>query len=272
MAQQIWQDYHVVAKNIAARAENKIHSDDVARSFGFKGALISGVAVYSYMTRPLAERYGAGWLGEIAAEVKFYKPAYDGDSLTIRVQDSGEPDCVTVTALNQQGETLAAMTAGRTGGAAPLEHTENLKFIEPPAGAERIPVSWEALQVRQPLWSFPWRPSEQDNLEWAGGVSDDLPLYREGAAPPLHPGYVLRAANMTLGNQFILPAWIHVSSRVQTRAVLRAGERIDVHAVPVEKFEKKGNQYAVVNMCMMTGNVAAVEIGHTFIFRVRKAA
>ena len=35
-----------------------MHSDDVARRFGFKGALVPGVTVFAHMTRPLVERYG----------------------------------------------------------------------------------------------------------------------------------------------------------------------------------------------------------------------
>ncbi len=100
---------------------------------------------------------------------------------------------------------------------------------------------------------------------------DDLPLYRETQAP-LHPGLILRAANRMLANRFVLPAWIHVASEVRFRGVARVGQRMLVHAVPVEKYEKKGHQFAVVNMRMEADGKVCAEVRHTLIFRVRQAA
>ena len=54
--------------------------------------------------------------------------------------------------------------------------------------------------------------------------------------------------------------------------MLRAGQEIDVHAVPVEKFEKKGHRFAVIDMQMTAAGITAVEVRHTAIFDVREAA
>ena len=50
--------YEVVARNFSEANENKIHSDEIARKYGFKGALVPGVAVWGHLTHPLAERFG----------------------------------------------------------------------------------------------------------------------------------------------------------------------------------------------------------------------
>ena len=63
-------------------------------------------------------------------------------------------------------------------------------------------------------------------------VRDELPLYRAGAAPVLHPGLVLRQANLVLRNRFTLPAWIHTGSRIAFHAAARAGEVFEVRAIP----------------------------------------
>ena len=44
--------YEVRAHNGAAASENKIHDDTVAQRFGFKGALVPGVAVFAYHGAP----------------------------------------------------------------------------------------------------------------------------------------------------------------------------------------------------------------------------
>lgn len=272
MAATLWADYQVRAKNIASQSENRMHSDDVARAYGFKGTLVSGVAVYSYMTRPLVEHFGEAWLARGSAQVTFFKPAYEADLLSIRARPAPEGDTVVVTALNEEGAELARLDAGPPGGAAPSTAGTAPEFTGMPPRAVREPIDWETLELHRPLWTLRWRPDAADNTKWADDVMDDLPLYRQGEDAPLHPGYVLRAANRVLINRFVLPAWIHVSSKVQTHMTLRAGQEIDVHAVPVEKFEKKGHQFTVIDMQMTAAGITAVEVRHTAIFNIREAA
>ena len=50
--------YHVEAFNTAKVSENKIHDDEVARKFGFRGGLVPGVDVYAYMTHLPVEALG----------------------------------------------------------------------------------------------------------------------------------------------------------------------------------------------------------------------
>ena len=41
--------HSAVARNFAEASENKIHSDDIARRFGFTGALVPGVTVFGHL-------------------------------------------------------------------------------------------------------------------------------------------------------------------------------------------------------------------------------
>ena len=50
--------YEVRAFNGAAASENKIHDDTVAQRFGFRGALVPGVAVFAYMAHLPVARWG----------------------------------------------------------------------------------------------------------------------------------------------------------------------------------------------------------------------
>ena len=72
-----------VARNFAAASENRIHSDEVARRFGFTGALVPGVTVFAHLTAPLTKRFGARWLERSRVTTRFNKPAYEGDALTV---------------------------------------------------------------------------------------------------------------------------------------------------------------------------------------------
>ena len=52
------------AFNQATESENRIHSDEVARRYGFRGGLVPGVTVYAYLVHPALKAWGARWLEE----------------------------------------------------------------------------------------------------------------------------------------------------------------------------------------------------------------
>ena len=108
--------YQIRAVNDAATSENKIHSDEIARKFGFTGALVSGASVFGYLTHPLVKAFGEDWLSRGIADVKFIKPAYVDDLLTIKTDTVAESahhrHCV-ITALNETGELLARLESWR---------------------------------------------------------------------------------------------------------------------------------------------------------------
>ena len=54
--------HSAVARNFAEASENKIHSDDIARRFGFTGALVPGVTVFGHLAWPLTQHFGERWM------------------------------------------------------------------------------------------------------------------------------------------------------------------------------------------------------------------
>src|ERR1700741_5309926 len=104
--------YKVRAHNSSTASENRMHSDDVARSFGFQGGLVPGVAVFAYMTRPVVARHGAAWLERGTAEVAFSKPAYEGELLTVADTGEGANGAASLLCANEAGVELARMQAG----------------------------------------------------------------------------------------------------------------------------------------------------------------
>jgi hypothetical protein len=69
-------EFHVSAPSPTEPHENKIHEDDLARQYGFKGGLVPGVTVYGWMTHPVVEALGAEWLERGTFETGFAKPIY----------------------------------------------------------------------------------------------------------------------------------------------------------------------------------------------------
>jgi hypothetical protein len=270
-----WPDYRITAKGMGANPENRIHSDEVARSLGFAGGLVGGTTVYAYMTHPLVERFGEEWLARGTAELNLYKPAYSGDLLTIRsgeIPAGEEEGGVVVKAFNEQGAELARLESRSPRELPPPHHLAETTAPQKPAGVEKPLVSWEGIVLEEPFWALPWTPDEAENREWSEGVSDELPLYQGGAGTPLHPGLVLQGANNVFKEQFLLPAWIHVSSRITFRDVLRVGQEIEVRAVPTAKYEKKRHHFVDLYVTMLVEGKPAVEVDHQAIFKVHAAA
>lgn len=260
--------YEVRTHNPSVASENRMHSDDVAAAYGFKGALVPGVTVFSHMTQPLVARHGADWLARGSAEVEFAKPAYEGELLSIKTVSAGGANSYALTCVNEQGVELARMSA-QLRDAPPVRDKRAL--LEPAAATgERPEVTWDLMEVGKPFPALAWKPTRADNLEWCADSRDELAIYRKGAAPLLHPGFVLRQANLVLRNRFTLPAWIHTGSRIAFHAAARASEAFEVRAIPEEKWQRKGHEFVRLYVCMLRDGSVVTEILHTAIFRPRK--
>ena len=264
---EAWEPYRVRTHNASVHSENRIHSDDVAKRFGFKGALVPGVTVFAHMTRPLVERYGEGWLARGLAEVRFAKPAYDGELLSVHTRDteSGHE----LTCVNAEGTELARMTTSVQQSLTPPD--PRAEAAPAPPVRERPEVSWALMEIGRPFPALAWHPTQEENLQWCEDVRDDLAIFRDGHAPLLHPGLILRQANMVLRNRFTLPAWIHTGSQILFRHALRAGHPYEVRAIPEEKWNRKGHELVRLYVAIVSANHVMAEVLHTAIFRPRAA-
>ena len=101
--------YRVVVQNPDAASANRIHSDEVARAHGFRGALVPGVVTYALMCPAVVVALGSEWLDRGEASVRFTKPVYDGDEIEISSELSERG--ALVQARNQAGEVCATLDA-----------------------------------------------------------------------------------------------------------------------------------------------------------------
>ncbi len=252
--------YTVVARNYSESSENRIHSDDVARKYGFRGALVPGVAVYGYLTRPLVERFGERWLSHSVSSVRFHKPAYDGDELEIRLE---EVDGAHVTrCIDAAGVVLAEMSSRIPERLADPE--DQSVFDRAAKSTGRVEMTWETVVEEQPFAPWHWQITEDGNRTYAARVNDDLPVYRTAA----HPHWLLGMANYALVREYVMPAWVHVGSEVRFRRLIRVGDTLEIRAVPLEKWERKGHQFVKLYLAYWRDGDLATEIVHTAIFRL----
>jgi acyl dehydratase len=251
-----------VATNHSTSSENRIHSDDVAQQYGYRGALVAGVQVFGHMSYPLTETLGDAWMRDADVSVRFLSPAYHGDRLEVSLArtDAGrlQVDC-----HNVDGTLLATLSATLE---APRPANDLARTRGPALAPERVNIDMNLIDIGEPFASEHWQSSLEENRRFADQVEDDLPLYRDGAV--IHPHLVLHYANQALMARFILPAWLHVGSELHFHRPLLAGETIEIRCVPTEKWERKGHQFIKVYIAYLVDDEPAVEIEHTAIFRI----
>lgn len=261
-------DLKIQALNDAESSENRIHSDDVASSYGFSGALVSGANLFGYLTQALVDTLGMRVLENSEFVVNFRKPAYHNDPLLIQsevLDEFSEIGRFRSCAYNRNDELLAELET------CILQKAPFANEVYCPSSASAMPlrqeIHWDNIDLTAAALELHWNPSEDDNHLRVQNQRDNSPIYR-GADGLIHPYYLMETCNEALKQMFILPAWIHVSSRVRIRRALRTGQRIVVQSIPTDKWKRRGHQFIRLSISMFVENELALKAEHTAIFRI----
>lgn len=234
--------YRVRAVNYATDSENKIHDDQVAAAYGFRGGLVPGVGVYGYMTVPIVQ-FAPQWLDRGTMQVRFYQPVYDGDDILVRaeVEDDGS---IRVSAEHEDGTVCGAGTAVIRSIAAPPEE----RYPEHPLPQDRPTPSRETVIPGSTL----------------GSVAEKL----EGA----EPRQILQFSNEMLARNFKLGPWIHAASEVTNWSATHPGEEISARGRVHDRFDRKGHEFVVIDVMLLANGGRLVQtVRHTAIYRPRMA-
>ncbi len=260
-------EYRVQARNTAIDSENRIHRDDTAREYGFRGGLVPGVDVYAYLTHPPAVSWGLDWLmhGTIAA--RFLQPVYDGVRVAI-VATPDEPEReLQLELLDPAGDLCASADA-----ALPVVRIAPPTIDELPTAplpTIRPTASASSLAVGTVLGSLDVGFRADRAEEYLGDIGEQATIYRTEAIA--HPGWLLRMANAILVANVELGPWIHVSSSATHFGLVHDGQRVQTHAVVVDEYERKGHRFVELDVVMVADSEYPVlRVRHTAIYEPRR--
>ena len=266
-------DFHVNAPAPAEPHENKIHEDDLARQYGFKGGLVPGVIMYAWMTHPVVEAFGAEWLERGSFETRFAKPIYYEEPATIRARVSArtaEAVTIEVAAHNSVGEVCGTATMSLDRSVRPSPPVVS-DYVVASLPAER-PRATRALFEGLRVLGTP--EADLDVAAAAGFVTrfgETLDGY-EGAGAMGHPGMHLELANRALDRNVRMSPWIHVGSEGWHLSVARVGDRLTMRGRVQRLFEKKGHEFVEADLLLVAnGSRPVASIRHTAIYLLRKA-
>jgi hypothetical protein len=254
--------YSLLAHNTATASTNKIHDDEVARRFGFRGGLVPGVDVFAYLTHPPAASWGLDWLERGSLRARFLRPVYDGGAVAVTPHGDGALD------LTDDAGTLCA-TATAT---LPDDRPEAPDPADWPAVDERPDpptAAPDVLVAGTPLGLAPHGFHADRAAEYLADVRETLPLYAaEGVA---HPGWLLRDANYVLSRNVRLGPWIHVESAVQHFGLVRDGAEVAARALVTREWERRGHRFVELDVVHLADDRPVARTVHTAIYRVRGA-
>ena len=260
--------YEVIAKNYGADHANKIHSDEGAAIYGFAGALVPGVGLYAYLTRPVVDTLGPEWLERGAMSAKFIKPVYDGEMVRARatIVDT-DPIGLKLELFNPADELCAIGSASLANTPPSLDPNEYQVRALPETGY-LIPATISRFSIGDTLGSLKFKLDLNGELsQFLDNVVETSPIYNSTC----HPAFWIAQANEILMRNIALGSWIHTASETQHFALARNGEPLELRGKVADLYERRGHELIVVDLGLFGENDRPItHIKHTAIIKLRK--
>jgi hypothetical protein len=262
----------ITAHNYAADVENRIHSDAGAAEHGFAGALVPGVGIYAYLTRPIVRALGRDWVARGAMSAKFLKPVYDKDRVRVQAVVAGlDPLTFDLQLFGPTGTLCAVGAASADPGSAERAGIDVRDYPHRSEGPSR-PATIAAIFRGEIFASrdFPLR-MDGEPADFLADVVDDSPIYA-GPDAVCHPAFWLAQANELVMRNISLGMWVHTASSVAHFALARDGEPISLRGHVSDAFEKRGHESITLDIGVFGENERPLlRIDHTAIIRLRGA-
>jgi hypothetical protein len=251
---------HVVhARNWATTSANRIHSDDIAGQYGFRGGLVPGVTSIAYTIPAVVAALGEEWLDHGTLDVRLTSPVYDEEVVKVVVDDGGSVRLVGE--AEDDDRLIASATIGPT---------DRASLDVPPAAVlPEIPpdASPESLARSTVLGSLHHVADPVRVAAYLASINDAGALASTGA---VHPGWLLLDANEVLSANVTLGPWVHVGSDLRLHRRVAFDEELETRAVVRAEYERKGHRFVELDVVTLASGEPALSTRHTAIYRLRQ--
>ncbi|PRZ39730.1 MaoC dehydratase-like protein [Antricoccus suffuscus] len=250
------------AVNTAELSANAIHSDGMAKEYGFKGALVPGSATYSHALTTVMAAFGEQWFTGGSAFLRFPSPIYTGDKVVVEIAGTGAGE-----------STLTSSVAGEvraSGYAAAVSHAKAPKtfpLVEAPP---------EPVHISEPdILDNPWLGSaelatDESLLEeyrakilLPGGLAQQLGV--------VHPGYLASSYTAMMHPNFARKGpSVHVSTLLNSHKPAPVGEPLSLRGRIERLYGRNGHRYWILELAWYdTAEDLVMHAEHTAIYRLR---
>jgi hypothetical protein len=219
------------------------------------------------MTHQPVTRWGRAWLERGTGDCRFGKPVYEGDIAEIVADEA--TDGIVLKVLSG-GELCATGSAALPAAATPPSVAE-FEAATPPAHDARPPADEQSLPVGRWLGMHPLVVTAEFHAQDLSDTRETAALY--AAEGIVHPGTILRCCNWVLSHNVVLPAWMHVGSKVQNLGVARIGDTLSARARVTQNYVHKGHKFVEVDALVLANErTPLARVTHTAIYLPRQLA
>jgi hypothetical protein len=199
-------------------------------------------------------------------DCRFLRPVYDG--AVARVTSTEQNDELEL-CIESGGERCAMGHAFIPSDQRPAPGVDTLPAGMPPAS--RPQASETSLAPGRALGITPLTVDYAMLSVYLNEIRETDQIYlTEGL---VHPGQILRLANMALTHNVVLGPWIHVGSSIRNHAAARVGQQLTLRSKIASNIVSKGHAIVEFDAIVVADGARTVaEIKHAAIWRPRQAA
>jgi hypothetical protein len=231
------------AYNQSRESENRIHSDEVAREYGFKGGLVPGVTVSAYLIHPAVVAWGLDWLARGSARVVVGKPLYDDRPFRVEVSGATERS-YRAALIDERGvECATASVELPESVPSPPEFRGDPRIDEEyqrPPGTREVMEGLRTQGMRALRARWDGTAGIVSYLRDASGMPELLRIDGGGYA---NPANTLGITNWALGGNVKISPWLHLQTDSQNYAPIPLGSELIAEVAIGDLFEKKGHEF-----------------------------
>ncbi|HDZ08860.1 hypothetical protein [Pseudohongiella sp.] len=267
------------AFNQVPDSDNRIHSDELAREYGFTGALVPGVTVSAYLIQPAVTAWGLHWLERGAAHATIKSPLYDEHEFMVEVEQQGPEDRYHAQLFSD--DRLCAISEVWLPEALDVE--PEYQNHEVMADAWQAPAANREVmeQLRQqgcPAKTFLWS-AQHEMAAYLRRQSDMPVLLRTQALADnnrnesgyANMSFLLGCANRHFAAVASMSPWIHLEIRAQNFQAVPLNTALISEMTITDLFNKKGHEFAdcVFSLFMADSKRCVCSIQQRAIYKMR---
>lgn len=265
--------WSATAFNPVPESENRIHGDEVARAYGFRGGLVPGVVVSAYLLHPAAVAWGRDFAERGAAHVRVASPVYDGEAFRVEVEAASETG-YRATLVDARGAACAGAEVRLPGAGEPAQRP--IRRGDPPLSrdADRPEASRAAMEElrRKGMGALRARWSERAEITgYLADPADAAPVFAEQRLA--NPAFLLGLTNWVLAGNVKMSPWLHLETESRCFAAIEPETELVVEAAIADLFEKKGHHFVDVDVAVFGAgeDEARAAVRLRAIYRMRSA-
>jgi hypothetical protein len=258
------------AFNQVPGSENRIHSDEVARAYGFRGGLVPGVTVSAYLIHPAVAAWGETWLARGSARCVVHSPVYDGEPFRVELESADDVRYEAVLVDDRGVRCASASVALPERAPAPPVFRADPRLRR---DTVRPPATREAMEALRRRGLHAMRARWDGSAEITGYLRDARQMPAVFAERRhANPAFVLGLTNWILAANVQMGPWLHLQTDQQNFREIPHGSELVVEARIADLFEKKGHEFADVDVSIFLEDrlEAAAAVRLRAIYRMRE--